>query len=155
MTKKGFFHCFGCGAHGDAIGFIKDYERLEFKEAIEALAQELGIALPEFTPEQQKRAQVEQTLHTVLEEAKNWFARQLLAPAGRHALHYANARGLDAAAIAHFGLGYATDSREALKTHLLKLGMQEPLLKQAGLLIQPGARYKLRPLPPAPHHSHL
>ena len=54
--EKGFFHCFGCGAHGDAIEFIKRFERLTYPETIERLAREAGIALPVATPEERKKA---------------------------------------------------------------------------------------------------
>src|SRR5690349_14965574 len=70
--EKGFFHCFGCAAHGDAIEFIKRYERLTYPETIEALAREAGIPLPRVTPEERHRADAEKTLLDVMEATCQW-----------------------------------------------------------------------------------
>ena len=62
VEDKGFFHCFGCGAHGDAIGFIMRADNLDFVEAVERLAGEAGIAVPQQTPQERERAQRQKTL---------------------------------------------------------------------------------------------
>src|SRR3954465_7546763 len=80
--EKGFFHCFGCGAHGDAIEFIRKFERLSYPETIEQLARGARIALPQQTREEVHRAEVEKTLYDVLEAAAQWFEKQLLASGG-------------------------------------------------------------------------
>src|SRR5574339_789147 len=70
---KGFFHCFGCGAHGDAIGFVMRADNLDFIEAIERLAGEAGIAVPTQTPQERERAQRQKTLLEALEAAAGFY----------------------------------------------------------------------------------
>src|SRR5271170_3844748 len=97
--EKGFYHCFGCGAHGDAIGFIMQFERLSYPETVETLAREAGIALPELTPEQVRKSEAEKTLYDVLDAAGQWFERQLSASGGMSARDYVEKRGLKAETI--------------------------------------------------------
>src|SRR3954466_6021608 len=85
---KGFFHCFGCGAHGDVIGFTMRIDNLSFPETVEKLAGEAGLELPRFTPQERERAQRQQTLHEVVETACAWFEKQLQSPAGKPGLDY-------------------------------------------------------------------
>ncbi len=134
---KGFFHCFGCGAHGDVIGFTMRIDHLPFPEAVERLAGEAGLEMPRQTAADRVRAEVENTLHDVVEAACAWFEAQLRAPAGRAGLSYLLGRGLDDATIGRFRLGFAPDSRAALKGALIAKGFKEPLLLQAGLVVQP------------------
>src|SRR5690348_11017714 len=77
---KGFFHCFGCGAHGDVIGFVMRTENLSFPEAVERLANEAGLQLPNLTREAREEGRVRQSLHAVLEAAAQWFAQELQGP---------------------------------------------------------------------------
>src|SRR5262245_40087720 len=65
--EKGFYHCFGCGAHGDAIEFIRKYERLSYPESIETLAREAGLEMPRQTEAEVRKAETEKTLYDVLE----------------------------------------------------------------------------------------
>jgi len=134
---KGFFHCFGCGAHGDVIGFVMRTEGLSFPEAVERLAGEAGLQVPVASPEERHRAKARETLHTVNEAACAWFERQLRGPAGRHALDYLKGRGLGDDTIARFRLGFAPDGRDALKAALVKSGVNEALLLEAGLIGRP------------------
>jgi DNA primase len=134
---KGFFHCFGCGAHGDVIGFAMRIDHLSFPEAVERLAGEAGLEMPQQSAAERARAQVENTLHDVVEAACAWYEGQLRAPAGSAGLSYLRNRGLDDATIARFRLGFAPDSRAALKSALLAKGFKEDLLLQAGLLVRP------------------
>ncbi len=85
---KGFFHCFGCGAHGDVIGFVMRTDHLSFPEAVERLASEAGLAIPETSPAERERAQAQRTLYSATEAAAAWFEFQLRAPAGQAALAY-------------------------------------------------------------------
>lgn len=135
--EKGFYHCFGCQAHGSVFDFIMETEGLSFPEAVEKLAQEAGIEVPRDTPEEQERQRQRQTLYDVAEKAAAYFERQLRMPEGRRALDYLKSRGLDDAAIARFRLGFAADSRGALKAALTRDGVPENLLLAAGLLIKP------------------
>jgi len=132
---KGFFHCFGCGAHGDVIGFVMRAENRSFIEAIETLAAEAGLEVPKPTPEARERAQQQQTLYEVVEAAAQFFQSQLRLPAGSDARAYLERRGLDDAAIERFRLGYAPAGQGLLKQHLLR-DFPEPLIKEAGLIGQ-------------------
>src|SRR5262245_38656530 len=111
---KGFFHCFGCGAHGDVIGFTMRIDNLSFPETVEKLANEDGLELPRFTPQERARAERQQTLHDVVEAACVWFEKQLRGPSGKPGLDYLRNRGLSEETIAQFRLGYAPDGREGL-----------------------------------------
>src|SRR5438552_6485879 len=83
---KGFFHCFGCGAHGDVIGFVMRIDHLGFPEAVERLAEEAGLELPRQTPEQAAREERAKSLGDAMEAAAKWFEQQLRAPGARAAL---------------------------------------------------------------------
>lgn len=135
--EKAFFHCFGCGAHGDVIGYLMRAESLSFPEAVERCAQEAGLAVPAASPEERARSERQASLHGALEAAAVWFERQLLGPQGRAGLAYLRSRGLADETIARFRLGFAPDSRGALKSALTRQGLPEPLLIEAGLLIRP------------------
>jgi len=141
---KGFFHCFGCGAHGDVIGFAMRIDNLTFPEAVERLAGAAGLALPTRSPEDAARAKERASLHDVVAAAGAWFAAELAGPGGRAALDYLAARGVGAETIRTFGLGWAPDARAALKRALTGAGSAETDLVAAGLLIAPedgGATY--------------
>ncbi|MGH6973077.1 MAG: DNA primase [Stellaceae bacterium] len=135
VEEKGFYHCFGCGAHGDVIGFIMQTENLAFPEAVEQLAQRAGLDVPKATPEERQRAERAATLQGAMEAACAFFEAQLRAAEGRAAREYLSNRGLDDAAIKRFRLGYAPDGREALK-RALGGKFPEQLLIEAGLIHQ-------------------
>src|SRR5205823_6411512 len=115
---KGFFHCFGCGAHGDAIGFLMRADNLDFIEAVERLAGEAGIAVPLQTPQDRERAQHQKTLLEALAAAADFYEAQLWSPPGNRAREYLTARGLDEETIRRFRLGWASDDRQALRRAL-------------------------------------
>ncbi len=135
--EKSFFHCFGCGAHGDAIEFVRKYDRLTYPEAIEQLARDAGIALPTPSYAESQRAEVEKTLYDVLEAATQWFEKQLNTATGTVALDYVTKRGLRPETLRQFRVGYAPDDRTALHSHLTKAGFSKQLQTQAGLIVQP------------------
>ena len=141
---KGFFHCFGCGAHGDVIGFVMRDEGLAFPEAVEKLAGEAGLEIPKETPQDHARAEEQLSLYAVLEAAANFFESELRADSGSAASAYLKGRGLKPQTIEGFRLGYAPESRNSLKTALLGKDISEAMLVTAGLLIEPeggGASY--------------
>jgi len=147
VEDKGFFHCFGCGAHGDAIGFLMRADHLDFIEAVERLAGEAGLAVPQQTPQERERAQRQKTLLEALAAAAQFYEAQLWAPGnatgGARARAYLTARGLDDETIRRFRLGWASDDRHAL-TRALTPEFPEALLREAGLLRIPedgGAAY--------------
>ncbi len=137
---KGFFHCFGCGAHGDVIGFVMRSEGLDFPQAVEKLAGEAGMQVPRETPEERARAERQATLGGAVEFAASHFEQQLRAAAGRPGLDYLKRRGLTDDTIRRFRLGYAPDSRHGLRAALEKAGIPEAIAVEAGLLIEPEAR---------------
>jgi DNA primase len=132
---KGFFHCFGCGAHGDVIGFVMQSQRLDFREAVERLAGEAGLEMPVESPIDRERAARAASLYDALEAACAVYESALRGPAGRAGLAYLKNRGLDEAAMARFRLGFSPDGRSALKTALKT--MPEALLAEAGLVKTP------------------
>ncbi len=132
---KGFFHCFGCGAHGDAIGFVMKHERMTYPEAVEKLARDAGIPMPEMTREEVARAEKEKTQLTVLEAACRWFEQQLTQ--NHTARSYVEKRGLMADTIRNFRIGYAPETRDGLHQFLSKAGYATTLQAEAGLIIQP------------------
>src|SRR6266702_3027860 len=136
VEDKSFFHCFGCGAHGDAIGFVMRADNLDFIEAVERLAGEAGIAVPQQTPQDRERAQRQKTLLEALAAAADFYEAQLWAPAGARAREYLTARGLDEGTLRRFRLGWAGDDRQALRRALAG-DFPAALLHEAGLLRSP------------------
>jgi DNA primase len=135
--EKGFFHCFGCGAHGDAIGFEMRANHLSFTEAVEKLAAECGLEVPKATPQERQQEARRASLHDVMEAACRFFETQLRGAAGREGLAYLRGRGLSEETIARFRLGWSPDSREALKKAVMSEACPESLLIEAGLLKKP------------------
>jgi DNA primase len=131
---KGFYHCFGCGAHGDAIAFLMQSEGLSFPESVERLAGLAGLEVPKPTPEQAARAERGATLHEAIEAVCLWFCEQLQSDAGSGARDYLADRGLDPATIAAFRLGYAPGRRGALKLAMNAKGFNDEVLIEAGLI---------------------
>ena len=142
--EKGFYHCFGCQAHGSVFDFVMQQEGLSFPEAVEKLAAEAGVRMPVQSPEQAERERERATLQDVVEVAANWYQSLLKSNAGRWARQYLEARGLSEDTVEEFRLGFAPDSRTALKEALLARKLSEQQLVDAGLLIRPddgGAAY--------------
>ncbi len=134
---KGFWHDFSSGKHGDLISFLQENERLSFREAVERLAGEAGLALPADDPRQAAAEARSMGLREWLEEAARWYAAQLRRPPGEAARAYLDRRGLGADDQVRFGLGYAPSGRTALKDHLVAKGARPGDLVDAGLLIAP------------------
>ncbi len=131
--EKGFYHCFGCGAHGDVIRWMTDQRGLAFMDAVKELASEAGMEVPRADPREAEQAERRAGLHDVMASAQEWFKTNLLANEGRSTREYLAARGLDGHTIERFGFGYAPDGRNALKKALAQY--PEPMLVEAGLLI--------------------
>jgi DNA primase len=128
------FHCFGCGAHGDAIAFVMRAEGASFPEAVERLAAEAGMQVPKPSPEAAAREARARDLHGVLEAAAAAFQRRLRLPEGTEGLAYLRRRGLTEATIAAFGLGWSGGGRGALAADLRTEGVTPDQLAEAGLL---------------------
>lgn len=128
------FHCFGCGAHGDAITFLMRAEGASFPEAVERLAAEAGMEVPKPTPQAAAREKRARDLHGVLAAAEAAYRRRLFLPEGRAALDYLRRRGLSDETIARFGLGWSGEGRGALAAELKPEGIEPPQLVAAGLM---------------------
>jgi DNA primase len=132
---KGFYHCFGCGAHGDAIRFLTDHRGMPFMDAVKELAAKAGMEVPAPDPRAKERAERAASLTDVMAEVAKWYSDQLQGIGGADAREYLKRRDIDQATIQRFGLGLAPDSRTALKRALEKLG--EDKLVETGMLIKP------------------
>ncbi|MCR9256347.1 MAG: DNA primase [Alphaproteobacteria bacterium] len=130
---KGFYHCFGCGAHGSQFDFIMETEGRSFPEAVEALAGLAGVEVPRESPEARERQQHRNSLQDVLEAACRYFERQLDSPAGAEARAYLDRRRITQTTRRRFRLGYAPGGRTALTQFLKKEGFDEALAIEAGL----------------------
>ncbi len=133
--EKGFYHCFGCGAHGDAIRFLTDQRGLPFMDAVKELAAKAGMDVPAPDPKAKERAERAASLTDVMASCQKWFTEQLNGINGAAAREYLAKRGISAEQVARFGIGLAPDSRNALKSALSSLG--EDKLVETGMLIQP------------------
>ncbi|HTP61632.1 MAG TPA: DNA primase, partial [Burkholderiales bacterium] len=128
---KQFYHCFGCGAHGTVISFLMNYDRLSFVEAVEDLAQRLGLEVPREGGTQGAAAPVSEDLYSLMAKVATFYQEQLAA--SERARDYAKQRGLTRDIAAKFGIGYAPDSwnevlkrfgaSEASRAKLLELGL--------------------------------
>jgi DNA primase len=133
--EKGFYHCFGCGAHGDAIRFLTDARGLPFMDAVKELAAKAGMDVPAPDPKAKERAERTASLTDVMAACQKWFAEQLQGLGGAAAREYLSKRGISADQVARFGIGHAPDSRNGLKRALASVG--EDKLIETGMLIQP------------------
>ncbi len=133
--EKGFYHCFGCGAHGDAIRWLTDARGLPFMDAVRELADAAGMEVPAPDPRAQERAERAAGLYEVMEAAQRWFQDQLGGIEGGGARDYLKQRGVEDVTIHRFGFGFAPDARGKLKGALKAVGSDR--LIEAGLLIQP------------------
>ena len=132
--QKQFYHCFGCGAHGTVIGFVMTYDGLEFPAAIEELASHLGMEVPREAgaPADDRSKRQREALYGALEAAQNFFRARLRGSEAAGA--YLDRRGLDAATIEEFGIGYAPDAWSELSDRLQQQGLKSETLEQAGLV---------------------
>ena len=128
------FHCFGCGAHGDAISFVMRSEGAAFPEAVERLAAEAGLEVPKPSPQEAARERRARDLHGVMALAAEAYHRRLFLPEGRAALDYLLKRGLREETIRGFLLGWAPAGRGALMGDLRPEGITEDQAIEAGLL---------------------
>ena len=136
VDDKSFFHCFGCGAHGDVVGFVMRADNLDFIEAIEKLAGEAGLAVPRASPEERERAQRQKTLLEAMEAAAAFYEGKLWAPAGSRAREYLHERRLDPDTIRRFRLGWAPEDRQGLR-RALGADFPDAMLIEAGLIRRP------------------
>jgi len=137
MEDKGFYKCFSTENSGDIFTWLIEVEGLAFPQAVEQLAAEAGLEMPQDTPEDRARQEKRKGLTEVNEMACAFFERTLRAPEGKAGLEYLRRRGLDDALIKKWRLGYAPDGRGALKAFMARENVPDALLIEAGLLRVP------------------
>jgi len=131
VANRGFYHCFGCGKHGDAFAWLMEREGMTFPEALEQLARAAGIDLPQRRERPAAELDLETRLRAALEAAQAFYERQLERHAEARA--YLHRRGYEGPFVAEAGFGVAPDGWDPLVTHLRGLDFSGELLEQAGL----------------------
>lgn len=131
---KGFYHCFGCGAHGNIFDFIMRTEGLNFPEAIERLALDAGMQLPTRDPQQAQRYEKYDRLMKCAEEACQWFQHNLNTAQGAKARDYIKERGLSSEITEQFRLGYMEDKQGLMQRHLESKGFTLQEIQETGLI---------------------
>ena len=135
--RKGYYYCFGCHAKGDAVSFVKETENVGFMEAVETLAREAGMPMPERDPVAAQKADQRSELSRVMEEAFKWFRLQLKTSAAAEARAYVTRRGLGEAAQDRWEIGFAPDQRQGLFNALTQKGIDADKIIEAGLCARP------------------
>lgn len=130
---KQFYHCFGCGAHGDVIKFTMEHDNIGFRDAIDILATEAGLEVPKDDPKAIEKAQKAKGLHDLMAEAVNWFGQQLRDSANNDVQDYLVQRGITVDVVEAFHIGYAPDNGAPLKNHLIKQGYSLQDILDVGL----------------------
>ncbi|ABC63226.1 DNA primase [Erythrobacter litoralis] len=138
--EKGFYHCFGCGAHGDVIRWMTDQRGLQFMDAVKELAQEAGLEVPAPDPRAAQQAEKRASLIDVTEASQRWFVEQLRGAEGARARDYLASRGFSNGVIREFGFGYAPDSKQAMGSGV---GFEDAMLVESGMRIETedGSKY--------------
>ncbi len=132
---KQFYHCFGCGVHGSALGFLMEYEHLSFVEAIEELAAGVSLEVPREAGQVfSGQGQSHQNLYSVMEKATQYYRQQLKQQ--EQATDYLKGRGLTGEVAAAFELGFAPQGWNSLGAYMLTQGVNETHLEQAGLIVK-------------------
>ncbi|NRF29251.1 DNA primase [Vibrio coralliilyticus] len=149
--EKQFYHCFGCGAHGNAIDFMMEYERLEFPEAIEELASYLGVDVPREQrqggrfPSNQPQANTEQkrNLYDLMTGIAQFYRDQLKLSGSKVAIDYLKERGLSGEIVQKFGIGYVADEWDLVRKNFGQQKQAQDMLVSGGMLIEndKGNRY--------------
>ena len=134
--NKGFYYCFGCQAKGDAIGFIKEAENVNFIEAVEILASEVGLQMPEFDPKSKEKADRNKILLEIMEQSVNFFRLTLNSNQGKHALEYLKKRGLSSDAIERFEIGFAPADQTTLTQKLIDKGYDLDAIIETGMSVK-------------------
>ncbi|MGI2257847.1 DNA primase [Shewanella sp. GXUN23E] len=141
---KQFYHCFGCGAHGNVIDFLMEYDRLEFVDAIEELAGQLGLEVPREQGGKRRDDGLSRDLYQLMEEAGNFYRQQLRSHSDRKKVEeYLEKRGLSTEIVDKFGIGFAPDGWDGLLSRYRNSQDAQDKLLTAGMLIakDSGSRY--------------
>ena len=133
--RKGRYHCFGCGVSGDHFKFLTELDGLSFPEAVERIADMAGVPMPARDVAEEKRERERASLTDVMEMATAFFQERLQSAAGAKARAYLRDRSLTPATQQSFRLGYAPDSRNALKEFLAAKGVEKAQIEACGLVV--------------------
>ncbi|MBI4294417.1 MAG: DNA primase [Betaproteobacteria bacterium] len=138
-SPKQFYHCFGCGANGNAISFVMEYQGLGYVEALRDLAESVGMKLPEFEPRGTNKSDAGADLYEILQRAAGYYREQL--KGAPEAIDYLKRRGLTGKIAARFGIGYAPAGWQNLEA--VFPDYQDKALRECGLVIdgEGGRRY--------------
>ncbi|MBE3733729.1 DNA primase [Vibrio parahaemolyticus] len=150
--EKQFYHCFGCGAHGNAIDFMMEFERLEFVEAIEELASYLGLDVPreqrsggggQFKSGPQASSSEKRNLYDLMGSIAQFYRNQLKQPSSKVAIEYLKDRGLSGEIVQKFGIGYVADEWDLVRKNFGQNKDNQDMLVTGGMLIEndKGNRY--------------
>ena len=131
--QKQFYHCFGCGKHGSAIGFVMDYDGLGFVDAVSELAHSVGLEMPQGVSSDDVASDRSKPLLAALEQAAAFYQQQLTGNA--EARRYLQQRGVNADSSKRFQIGYAPNQWDGLQRHLNQRGFADQVLIDAGLLV--------------------
>jgi len=134
--EKGFYHCFGCGAHGTALGFLMDYERLTFVEAIEEIAKMLGLTVPK-TKKNTVQSKERENLKNILSKISSYYEKNL--KSSDLPIKYLKSRGIDGKTAKHYALGYAHNSWDDILNSFGRSEEEKKQLLDCGLLIKKDA----------------
>ncbi|MDX1950107.1 MAG: DNA primase [Rickettsiales bacterium] len=132
--SRGFYHCFGCGAHGDAIKFLMDHKGYSYPEAIKELALDAGMELPKYSEQDKIKHKKIEDSYEILELATKWFQENLQNSNAIQARKYLKERGLSDETIKKFRLGFAPDNKDGLKKYLNNFGVENAILIENGLI---------------------
>ena len=132
VDDDGFYHCFGCGVHGDAISFLREMDGLEFMEAVERLAEMAGLAVPRTVPQDPAASRQRKAVLDILEETTLFFEAALRRDDGRDATRYLKQRGLDSAIVKTYRIGYSP--RMGLRAALKDKGFSDEDMLAAGVI---------------------
>lgn len=136
-NEKGFYHCFGCGAHGDHIGFVMNHDGQTFIEAVETLAGQAGLDMPKADPDAARKAERAKGLKEAMVAAVKAYQEALNQPDGAVARAYIDKRGLTPETVERFALGYSPDARDWLFKKLIAQGFSAQVLIDAALAKAP------------------
>ncbi|MCK6262301.1 DNA primase [Vibrio sp. ZSDE26] len=147
--EKQFYHCFGCGAHGNAIDFMMEYERLEFVEAIDELASFLGLEVPReqrsggFSNQPSANSEEKRNLYDLMGSIAQFYRNQLKASSSKDAINYLKDRGLSGEIVQKFGIGYVADEWDLVRKNFGQQPKAQDMLVSGGMLIEndKGNRY--------------
>ncbi|MDB1122950.1 DNA primase [Vibrio sp. kj40-1] len=149
--EKQFYHCFGCGVHGNSIDFVMEFDRLDFVEAIDEIASGLGLEVPreqrsgsgQFSNAPRANPQEKRDLYDLMGSIAQFYRSQLKVSANKHAIDYLKDRGLSGEIVQKFGIGFVADEWDAVRKNFGQQKTTQDMLVTGGMLIEndKGNRY--------------